>query len=146
MEEHSTPEILSPGVTYERISVGPQIIDIMKMKNTSRSTVDISIGRFGEIIQTWPEDQTHYSLWNMLEAKSVVLMTPYMKAKVTEGYMAAKSKLVVAVVVNESFLDADSRAFLKKQNLDVKDVTGFFSNVENGLAWLGKVYSDVHGA
>ena len=146
MEEHSTPEILSPGVTYERISVGPQIIDIMKMKNTSRSTVDISIGRFGEIIQTWPEDQTHYSLWNMLEAKSVVLMTPYMKAKVTEGYMAAKCKLVVAVVVNESFLDADSRAFLKKQNLDVKDVTGFFSNVENGLAWLGKVYSDVHGA
>jgi hypothetical protein len=102
----------------------------------TRASINALIEKFKGIIQVWPGSEPHFSLWDQTQTKSVVLMTPYMKARYAEGYAIAKCPLVVAVIVNENFLEDDSRNYLRRQQFDVKDTTAFFTAFDKGLDWL----------
>lgn len=127
---------LSKSAAFRRIKVGSRTIDCYESTDVSRATIDAMVENFKNIIKDWPANEPHYSIWDQIQTKSLVLMTPYMKARYAEGYAIAKCPLVVAVVVNETFLEDDSRNYLHKQQFDIKDTTAFFTTFEKGLNWL----------
>lgn len=127
---------LSRSAAFRRIKLGSRTIDCYESTDVARASIDAMVEKFKSIIKDWPASDAHFSLWDQTQTKSLVLMTPYMKARYAEGYAIAKCPLVVAVIVNENFLEDDSRNYLRKQQLDIKDTTAFFNSFEKGLNWL----------